>query len=351
MMVFCPYCRRRRAEGEIRFRCHADYGCAAVQGGRFSRPAVCVRGHPILDRVCACGERLPTGYASHGGSVVAVVGAVGAGKTTYLTVLVRVMREVVAGRLGVTFGAADDDSDRRYRELENQLYDEGRALPGTQAETRRNPRRPLIFKLERGGRQRRTTFLLFYDTAGDDLEDEAHAQHVAAYLSVARGMIFLVDPSHLDVGTDLADTSRSGRPTGVPGPRDVLEYATRPLPLGRRGMRRRTRIQVPVAVTLTKVDALAESLKRQSAIHRPGSFEHPDPDDRAAVHEQVRALLHRWNSGLEERLSINYETVGYFGVSPLGAALEGGLVPDDGVRPHRVADPLLWILDRIGAIR
>jgi hypothetical protein len=112
------------------------------------------------------------------------------------------------------------------------------------------------------------------------------------------------------------------------------------------------RLRVPVAVALTKVDALAPALARQSALHRdratPAAL---DLDDREAVDAQVRGLLHEWEAGqLDVYLRQQYAEYALFGLSALGGVPREGRVGTGGVRPHRVEDPLLWLLHRFGML-
>ena len=40
----------------------------------------------------------------------------------------------------------------------------------------------------------------------------------------------------------------------------------------------------------------------------------------------------------------------FFATSALGAAADGELLPDHGITPFRVLDPLLWILNEKGVV-
>ena len=93
-------------------------------------------------------------------------------------------------------------------------------------------------------------------------------------------------------------------------------------------------------------------LLEQSALHRSRSGQGVlDLDDRDAVNEQVRALLHDWQAGqLDTYLGQQYADHALFGLSALGGVPERGRVGAGGVRPYRAEDPLLWLLYRFGML-
>ena len=79
-----------------------------------------------------------------------------------------------------------------------------------------------------------------------------------------------------------------------------------------------------------------------------------DNADGQAVHEHMLALLHEWNAqDIDTHMRLNYSDFRYFGVSALGAEpdYENHTVAAGGVRPHRVEDPVLWLLSKAGTVR
>ena len=148
---------------------------------------------------------------------------------------------------------------------------------------------------------------------------------------------FLVDPLELKSGGGDPD----GDPINVIARVTELLRVGRDLPHGRR-------LPVPAAVALTKIDALP--LEGALQRHRAMSAT-LDLNDREAVHEQVRALLHDWQAGeLDRYLAHEYADYGLFGLSALGGVPREGAVGTGGIRPYRVEDPLLWLLYRFGML-
>ncbi len=79
----------------------------------------------------------------------------------------------------------------------------------------------------------------------------------------------------------------------------------------------------------------------------------PGYDEEAgqSAHEHVRAMLHEYGADdVDLHLSHNYSAFRYFAVSALGAPRLRDRVVDGNVRPFRVEEPLLWLLNRFGVI-
>jgi GTPase SAR1 family protein len=302
-------------------------------------------GRPTGRRVCPeCHNPLPAAYGDTPGRIVALVGAKNAGKSTYIAVLLHELMNRVGTELDASLVACDDRTIDRYkRDFARPLFDERRLLPTT-ASAATSPREPLVYLLTRTrtgrtGRERTTALtLVLFDTAGEDLRSRDVTDLHLRYLEAADAIIFLVDPHELPGGAD-PDSD----------PIDVIARVTE-LVQARRGTR--GRLEVPAAVALTKIDALRPAVTRQSVLQRirerPGAL---DLDDREAVHEQVRALLHDRQAGqLDLYLSQRYAEYALFGLSALGGVPSDGRVGTGGVRPHRVEDPLLWLLYRFGML-
>ncbi|MDL4819462.1 TRAFAC clade GTPase domain-containing protein [Actinomadura opuntiae] len=385
--VTCPYCFASVAPQRILFRCRGQagrrQGCAPVLDealaaytgstagaslppvfaapGRKGRADCPTCGVPTGNRACPeCHNPLPSAYCDSPGRIVALVGAKNAGKSTYIAVLLHELMNRVGTELDASLVACDDRTIERYkRDFARPLLEERRLLPTT-ASAATGPREPLVYLLTR---TRRTRFararndslaLVLFDTAGEDLRSREATDLHLRYLEAADAIIFLVDPLELP-------GARGGVSDSVPEPRPGDDPDSEPLNIiarvtdalrQRHGTRPGEPLPVPVAVALTKIDALRPDLLRQSALRRSRSGTGVlDLDDRDAVNEQVRALLHEWQAGqLDTYLGQQYAEHALFGLSALGGVPEDGRVGAGGVRPHRAEDPLLWLLYRFGML-
>jgi GTPase SAR1 family protein len=384
--ITCPYCFTVIPRREVRFRCQggapgrgsgcqpqvdqvlADYLGSTVAAtlppvfsgdGRRQR-ANCPRcGQETFRRVCPeCHNQLPAQYCETPGRIVALVGAKNAGKSTYIAVLLHELEHRLGSELRTSLVACDDRTiDRYQQDFARPLFGEHRLLPTTQSAAT-EIRWPMVFLLSRTreGRFRRhdtSLALVLFDTAGEDLGRRDLVDLHLRYLTAADAIIFLVDPLELPGAS--ADTRVEARaatgPDGDTNPLHVLGRVTETLRSGHE-LRPGQRLKVPLAVGLTKIDVLQPSLASQSPLHRPRPRSaRLDLDDREAVHEQIRALLHSWHAdGLDHYLQHNYAEYGFFGLSALGGLPRDGVVAPGGIRPYRVEDPLLWLLHRYGML-
>jgi GTPase SAR1 family protein len=377
-VITCPYCFVKVPPARIAFRClgksgrtvgcdpRPDEALGAFRGGaapalppvfsvrRPGRRALCPAcSRETAWRVCpSCHSRLAAEYCANPGKIVALVGAKHAGKSTYIAVLIHELMNRVGDELNASLVPCDDRTIERYKtDFARPLYGNHTLLDATQSSSTA-PRDPLVYLFTRTvGRMRRRTAsltLVLFDTAGEDLRQREMSELHLRYLNAADAVIFLLDPMELSGAQAALHGSakdRSGTLANdlMSDQMDVIARVTQQLRKQNDG-----RLSIPTAVALSKIDELRASMERQSALHRTrepvGAL---DLDDREAVDEQVRALLHQWQAGMIDRyLSQQYDDYALFGLSALGDVPEGDAVAPSGIRPYRVEDPLLWLLYR-----
>jgi hypothetical protein len=197
---------------------------------------------------------------------------------------------------------------------------------------------------------KRTITLAFFDTAGEDLKAEDTMAAVNKYIYRADGIILLLDPLQLNSVRDrLADTI--DLPEQDIETSDIITRVTKSIRLGR-SLDQEARIPTPVAIALSKLDAVEGLLAPQSQLlsatrHGP-KFDKPDFE---AVDAEVRSLIGEWDSEyLVQQVTTQFKYHGFFALSALGGQPEGG---SDVKRiiPKRVEDPFLWLLHHHGLIK
>ncbi|MET9294196.1 hypothetical protein [Streptomyces sp. NPDC003077] len=395
-VIVCPYCFTSARVAALPYRCMMSHtgvrggapcvpvadarwaafsgnpatGGAALRGPCFEAPRRAGRGRapcphcgvPTPTRVCrACHADLPSDYCDQGSRIIALIGPKTAGKSTYVTVLAHELRHRVGRAFGASLSAMGGATQSRYRLMEDALYDR-LLLPGPTQPAAMRFNDPLLFRLSlprRGPawfrRGSRHTALVFFDAAGEDLANQEAMDRFTAYLAAADGVILLVDPLQLRAVRDqLADDDGL-----LPPIETAPEQIAADLAAQLRGHRRqgsKGKVSTPVAVALSKSDVLRRLLPDGSPLTRPAAHTGGAVDgaDRAAVHEEVRALLDEWDGGvLYRQLDRDFGRFSLFGLSALGAAPPEGApgdAPRAGPHPLRVEDPLLWLLGLRGLV-
>jgi hypothetical protein len=246
----------------------------------------------------------------------------------------------------------DDYTTARYRnDFQKPVFEDRRTITGTvSASANTDVRRPMLFRLHAGeGKDRRMVTLAFFDTAGEDLNDEDTMSIVNKYIYRSDGLILLIDPLQIGyvqsrVGAP-PSPGEAGRSSVHSPATDILNRTTRLIQRGL-SLGPEDPVPIPLAVAFSKFDALADLVDPQFQVnslpdHRGGY----DFEDFEAVNDEMRALLEDWgHRDLLQSVDMMYRRHGFFGLSALGCAPKSQQI--SRVLPHRVEDPFLWLLAR-----
>lgn len=395
--ITCPYCFRKFAPGALAFRCtnKTPTACAPVadvplqryrrltspilappviagRGGGFFLPtsATCGCGTETRAAVCPeCHNELPSRWGHKPSRIIALVGAKEAGKSHYVAVLVHELKNRIGPRFKRSLGAKDDETIRRYNtEFKRFVYDEKVTLNATDGARTAGAsvRNPMVYGFARtmpwwqfsgfgwprplwpfGGRDE--TVLVFFDTAGEDLNAFDIMSTEAQYIANADALIFLIDPLQITSVRDRVDISVP-LPERNTDPQDIVGRVSR-LIREIRGISPAAKIRTPVALAFSKIDAVRPLIDPSSPIHRASTHDgFFDVSDAEQVNDSIRAHVAEWaGQGLDSFLEHDFTTFAYFGLSALGASPEDGRLTN-GVAPFRVDDPFLWILYKLGLV-
>jgi hypothetical protein len=232
-----------------------------------------------------------------------------------------------------------------------RLYGEGLVLDATaSARIDGRVREPLVARLSLGSAGNASqSNLVFFDSAGEDLESLDVLEREARYITQSHGLVLLLDPLQIPAVRDELAGS-------VKLPEEPVDAYTM---LGRvSGLLREARgippgkpIDVPLALTVSKFDAVRPLLSEGHPVFSlPAHDGRFDPQVARSVSAAVRTDLVGW---LGERLDAfvkqEFANSSYFGVSALGESPVEERLPN-GVAPHRVEDPILWMLDTWDAL-
>jgi GTPase SAR1 family protein len=317
-------------------------------------------------RACPeCHTALPSDFADSKSPMIGLVGSKGSGKTVLMTVLVKHLKDVVGKRYDAAVRLATDNPDGHQglsdyqANREAPLYKQRVLPPPTdQMAARSGQASPLLVRWQQeatrlGRTSVRSTLLSFIDTAGEDLNDVSTALTLK-YLSVCDGLIVVLDPFALPGARARLNLPDAAINVDDDAPLDVVNNITEMLKV-EHNVKKRRKIPLPVAVVFTKIDAFFPALDRGNPLmgDTPAVAAYSNGDGQN-VHEHMLALLHEWNAqDIDTHMRLNYADFRYFGVSALGAEpdYENQKVAAGGVRPHRVEDPVLWLLSKGGTVR
>jgi hypothetical protein len=284
-----------------------------------------------------------------------MVGARSAGKTTYLSVLIRHLERSLLPSTGGHLHPVDGASELRLAAMRDGLR-RGKLEQGTLS-ARQNDAllEPMLANIGSAPDGRVRSIALF-DVAGEDMSTAEGVRPYSPALANADLVLILIDPLQLDGIREWLDGTVPLPLQGAPSVtvvNNVVEQVRRQrgIPAGP--------LPIRAAVAFAKFDGLQEAAKiRQSSISSligPGNAlwrdpylfsaeVYSDPDGRR-VHDEVRALLLKvGESALVTSVEASFRDVHYFAVSALGHGPRGHQVSAAGASPQRVGDPIRWLL-------
>jgi hypothetical protein len=326
-----------------RFR-HAPMTANCDRCAKVTRLLLCVH----------CHNQLPSQFRSVPGRSIAMVGAKGSGKTHVVGTLIHELQGNVCTRFNrePTLQPVDERTVQRYRaDFHRSLYEEQKVITATRTVTANAALRyPLAYQLKVGRERLRALNLVFFDTAGEDLENRDLLDRDARYVASSDAIIALLDPLQYRA---VQDQLNGGIPIPDPAP-SALELITRVTDAVRikLELHPRKRIGLPLALVFSKLDAVRGLMDQSSPALRPsghsGAFDEADAEE---VSESIRSHVHEWDgSELENFVTANWSNVKWFGVSALGRPPDGTAL-SAGVSPVRVEDPILWCLSEWNMIK
>jgi hypothetical protein len=328
-------------------------------------------GIPTQNLACPhCHRKLPPGFLDLPHHIFSIVGAPSSGKSYYLTVLIKMLQNVLFQNFDITFRDADPSENVILTQMKTQLFSaaspedaflaktdlEGalyESLP-RQGRKVRLPK-PFSFKLSRPALPKNGFSLVFYDNAGEHFEptrnsaDSPGAQHIA----VASGIFFLFDPLH--------NTEFRAMMKGVTDPQikthrsdqqDVILAETEVRIKSLLGLGTLQRVSTPLAVMVGKFDTWTALLGAAPLL--PAIQDGMVRLDNIQVNsKRVRSLMVKICPSIVANAEAISSNVCYFAISPLGCSpvefidREGTprIGPDPKqINPRHVEAPTLWVL-------
>jgi hypothetical protein len=360
--VICPECFEEFGLDDMRFTNAA--GAERLPGRRPfwprkqpPRPPKGPEGQVYNVKVCPNGHGLPFTAGLQGSLVVGLIGAKYSGKSHYVASLVqrlggKVSNDMMAGLLPVS----EQTQERYKREFHDPLFKDGLELALTTGVPA-----PLIYDLTFDGAlwkepQNRSVTLALYDTAGEVLDRPEAIERLARYLSIASGIMLLVDPLQTRAVRDMLPASmlEGGLPDydDLADPNGILGRVIPQLEASR-VLKEGGPLDTPVAVVLTKCDVLRDVglIEHNRLWHTSrghvGFFDDELHDDLSGM---MAEYVQRWSPAAYHQVMRRFSRRAFFGVSATGCAPDPGTRRYRYISPWRVEEPLLWLLAEMGVI-
>lgn len=290
--------------------------------------------------------------------IISIIGSRDSGKSHYIGVLIHEMLNKLAQQFEWCI-VPEENTMRLYENNFEQLYTTNQILNLT-SKNYDGYYDPYIFYVT--DKKGKTFTITIFDTAGEDFESDDLMENSAKHAFHASGIIFLVDPLKiLNVYTALdqeiirnSSSVSAGRAFQNDAILSILSNSLR----RHYNIKETKKITVPMGIVIPKLDVIAKDLPGYYACLFPSSY---GKKQGIAIGEsrRINTEIRKWMLGLNDgainsfiaQLEMNYAKYSYFGVSALGmrnAPDENGVFASP--RPHRVEDPILWILKEKGIV-
>ena len=373
-MRYCPYCLEKFTRDDLGFKCEKSgkifarstykmwkkQGILPVCPGGFEE-ASCrgCKGLALDKRVCLkCESDLMPVMLQNDNVQIAIIGTQSSGKTVFINMLLKVMRDLFSktgyGKAFLPVQASEGVSVN----LMVSNMERGNFPAGTQANN-------VKARLYQCGSGNKKDVLTFFDGAGETFTNEQVQATLQRYVNVSDGIILLFDPTSIPEiklrlskrGELLPQLARVTLEDSLRGASltydrikewrhgEVFNLISHFIPM---------KISIPCAVVFSKFDLMFPMFSDGSRVRQPNKNLDPcskfDDDDSRIVSSEIRGWLQSNGcvSFLNE-IESDFKTVRYFGISSLGGS-PGTATSPKTYSPHRIADPLLWLMNVNGVL-
>ena len=373
----CPYCFQKYSRSEILYVCQeckqittpgiTDWNKISIQCknnapgtkrpcGGIAALRVCPRcgvdkNGPLIAQGIDTGV-IPNEALDTRNLPFSIVGVSASGKTNYITVMLEELKRVPGLRLAVS--CENNYTRDAHEENRRAIYDEHSIPELTAAGTQM----PQLWQIKNVGDRRGDMIpsltLTIYDGAGEDHENINPTSNVCKYINASSAIILTLDPLILrNLRKDINPTilANSGGRVQQHSAEEIVSSVAKYIKIAR-GVPTERRLDVPVAVVLTKFDTiLNHRLFPQDALVQSPSLSVIDgkinSNEFRQVDQEIRDWLYVINEGaFIDAIEADFREFQFFGVSSYGAPPKAVGVLEEVIRPHRVLDPILWLLQR-----
>jgi hypothetical protein len=298
-------------------------------------------GRPTRQRVCPhCHDELPDNIGTHDNLRIAIIGPPGAGKSHLLAAQAECLERLLGASLGMTVRPVGRTRQSLVNQARRRVFEQRRTLaPTHRLAIAQDVRDPLVYELtaERLGLMAN---LVLFDLSGEDCLDEKALVGNGRHIVDADAFLVLTPANPLDVADPIDSRTR-----------DVIDTLFAAAARCGRPLNKLSR--APVALVVSKTDRLAARGVLDPRLSDGVRYQDRVRSDLlTSTMEHSRETLMKSETGalLVQSLELRFRNVGCFVVSGLGTEPDssGHIV---AVNPHRVEEPLLWLLKMSGLMR
>ncbi len=378
--VLCPHCMRELSLGNMRFYCNYEPDrhheiFLSILDRLNKRLPVCsknfCKGHgmPAGEAVCRfCGEPLPPQFMFHDKYLrFCVLGVAGAGKSSYLTTM---LHELKYSGLPWVIQAMDSLTSKTSQAADYNVYEARHCPEGTPAGIAPKPQQWVI--LDNSGENQNadrmpTYSMTIYDGAGEDCEklgDDDIEEVIRRYISGSKMFIIMFDPLLLtsvraSLAPDILNSSMATeRQTSAPA--NMVTMANSLANYIRRScnISPGQKIDRQAAIVITKLDTLRDM---------PNGFGSSSTVMKSSPHAKMKGFVDAYSEMVDmeirdwlqrqgetaflDTIDANFtpNKVRVFGISSFGQPPDN-LKRLPNLTPHRVLDPIMWMLASEGIV-
>lgn len=389
--IVCPYCFETFEQRDAMFRCTNSLGCAKVKDpaltkywkaapeegcsfkpgfslgsmlGGVPKSAKCPQcNHDTSSLVCPhCHNQLPRRLVEKKGYIISIIGATSSGKTNYIATLINQLQAngIHLNHVGVMLSTiaptsrtekiegrdVEVNSITRYElDFYNPVFVK-KTCPAQTAVGEGRSKYPIIVELSQ--KNKAPIHLVFYDTAGENFNIPRNIEANVQYMLRSDAFIFLLDTAEIPF---VRDRLHKG---AVKLRYDAIVTSVKDFFVGRPDSSKF--FKKPIAFAFNKIDLILknQALFNDSSIsnmtwENNSSFldgSGVNISEMDSISNGIKAALCEcWGeSNFVISMENTYQNLKFFGVSGLGEdpALDKKI---SNLRPYRVLDPLVWILN------
>lgn len=299
-----------------------------------------MKGNRTNERLCPfCHTSLPPNYGQFATKFISVIGTMCSGTTVYLSQLLKHSFSLLQQSCGIV-ASLSPPAKAFYHSMNPVQCNEQLPCATTPYLW---PSSPISVDLL-GTKDPLT--LVFYDVAGENCIDTEKMQTYGFSIAHSDAVIMLIAPEQF---RDL--TLNDSEPEFWRDPSELLDvmytalmkpiYDGEPAP-------------IPIAITLSQSDLLLKSSLFHQSSNIFKAIQYPTRGFRADVQLSLAMDLRRklFSKAFASKASYLFSQIDFFAVSALGlgTTVENGTLKTNASCPHRIEEPLLWILHQFEQI-